>query len=244
MKKYAMVFAAGLGTRLGHITQHTPKALVQIAGKPLLYHIISKLYACGFNVVVVNTHHHSIAVLKYLHELHFENLEIMISDETEKLLETGGGLLKAAHFFKDADHVLLHNADIVSDIDLNALFSYHCNSDNLATLAVKQRKTNRYFLFDDFKLLKGWKNTSENKTISFLNVPLTEMAFSGIQVVSKKIFEFMPGKEVFSLSELYLNLCINHRIEGWQHNNDHWVDVGKPEHFSEAEKILRLGEQL
>ncbi len=238
MKKYAMVFAAGLGTRLGKITQHLTKALVEIAGKPLIHHILSKLHSAGFGTVVVNTHHHSADLIRYLHQLSFENFEILISEETDKLLETGGGLRHAQHLFRDASHILLHNTDIISEIDLNALYSYHCSSDNLATLAVKRRKTSRYFLFDDHNMLKGWKNISSNTVITNSSEPLKELAFSGIHAVSNKVFDLMPNKEVFSLTELYLELCSKNKIQAWEHDNDKWVDVGKPEHFSEAKQIL------
>jgi len=240
MNKYAMIFAAGKGTRLGDISIHTPKALVRIAETPLLYYVLIKLYHSGFNHVVVNIHHHAGLIRDFLTNFYIKNFNIYISDEKSKLFDTGGGLKYAAEFFQDAEHILLHNVDVISDIDLNVLYETHCKDHNLATIAVKQRESSRFFLFDENNMLKGWKNTSTGETrLHSDSQNLTPMAFSGIHTVSRKIFELLPDEDVFSMTDVYLRLCKDYPVKAYQHNMDQWVDVGKPEHFSKAELILQ-----
>ena len=238
MNKYAMIFSAGMGTRLGEISKHTPKALVQILDKPLLEHILVKIKDSGFTHVVVNVHHHAKQIIYFAHNLDFEELSITISDESEKLLDTGGGLKYAQNLFADAEHILLHNVDVISNIDLSAMYSAHCNKNNLASLAVKERKTSRYLLFDNNNLLKGWQDTRNNQEIRHSQEQLNPMAFSGIHIVSKRIFNLFPAKDVFSMTEFYLDICNDHKIKAYNHNKDLWVDVGNPEHFSIAEQII------
>ncbi len=238
MRKYAMVFAAGKGTRLGEITQHTPKALINIGGKPLLYHILIKLCHSGFTHVVVNIHHHHNQLRKFLEEFSLPGFHVLISDETELLLETGGGLKHAQPLFDNAEHILLHNVDILSNIDLDKLYLAHCLADQIATLAVRNRTTSRYFLFNEENRLKGWKNMTNGETKIFSDFPLHPFAFSGIHVVSKKIFELMPELNVFSITDLYLDMCREHSIGAWMHDEDLWLDVGKPEHLVQASEII------
>jgi N-acetyl-alpha-D-muramate 1-phosphate uridylyltransferase len=239
MEKYAMIFAAGKGTRLGNITAHRPKALVEITGKPLLYHVIKKLHHAGFQNIVVNIHHHADLVRNFLKQTKFPNLNIMISDESGELLETGGGLKFARHFFDQAEHILLHNVDIISDINLSSLWNAHLGSENLATLAVRNRQTSRYFLFNEALFLKGWMNTLNGEKKIFDDNAIMPLAFSGIHVVTKTIFENMPDNAVFSMTDLYLDLCTRFPVQAWLHDIDMWADVGKPEHFSIAEEIIQ-----
>jgi NDP-sugar pyrophosphorylase family protein len=238
-KKYAMIFAAGLGTRLGDISKHTPKALVKINEKPLLYYLLKKLNLYGFNEIVINVFHHSEKIIDYCKTISMPNMKIHISDETGLLRDTGGGLKFASNFFKDADNILLHNADIISTINFEKLWQHHINSENIASLAVKNRKSSRQFLFNSDLYLKGWQNTDKNETIKHSNDSLNPLAFSGIHVVSKKILSFFPNEDVFSITKLYLDLSKNQKIGAYPHDNDEWVDVGKPENFEKAEEILK-----
>lgn len=238
MNRYAMVFAAGKGTRLGKISEHTPKALLQIDGKPLIYYILTNLYQSGFTHVVVNLHHHRDQVQKFLAGFKISGFQVLISDESDALLETGGGLKFAKALFNDAKHILLHNVDIISDIKLEELFDVHCASKNIATLAVRNRQTSRYFLFDDQLTLKGWTNTSDGEMKKYSDAPLRPLAFSGIHVISSELFELMPDKPVFSMTDLYLHICRDHAVKAWVHDQDLWIDVGRPEHFEQAAGVL------
>ena len=152
----AMIFAAGLGTRLKPLTDHMPKALVPVAGKPMLEHVIEKLKASGFNEIVINVHHFGNQIIDFLKEKDNFGIQIWISDETEELLDTGGGIKKAAHFFDEP--FLVHNADILSNVNLKDLYEFHQASKNDATLLVSPRKTVRYLLFNEENRLCGWVN--------------------------------------------------------------------------------------
>ena len=153
-----MIFAAGLGTRLKPLTDHMPKALVPVAGKPMLEHVILKLIAAGFNEIVINVHHFANQIIEFLKEKENFGITIHISDETDCLLDTGGGIKKAASFFTDGEPFLVHNVDILSNTDLKSLYDYHINSNNDATLLVSSRKTVRYLLFNAQQDLCGWIN--------------------------------------------------------------------------------------
>ena len=236
----AMVFAAGLGTRLQNETAVKPKALVEVGGKPLLHHAIQKLKQAGVTEVVVNVHHFADQVINYIQSTDF-GIKINISDEREMLLETGGGLKKASHFFDKSETILIYNVDILSNIDISLLAADHIKTGALATLAVRKRETQRYFKFDAGKQLIGWinKKTGETKISrpDFFNTA-EEMAFSGIHVVQPEIFSLMPDIERFSITDFYLELAKTHTIKGFYDSSDLWIDVGKPEQLEEARKIF------
>lgn len=231
-----MLFAAGLGTRLKNETANKPKALVDVGGKPLLQHAIEKLKNEGIEEMVVNVHHFSGKIISWLNGKDF-GVKIHISDESELLLDTGGGLKKAAPFFDDDQPVLIYNVDILSDINLQQVLQEHRENGALATLVVRSRKTNRYFMFDNQHRLVGWTNkkTGEIKLSRPMKTEYTtEMAFSGIHVVSPEIFKFMPSDQKFSITGFYLKLAENHLIKGYYDKSDLWMDVGKPEQLEIA----------
>ena len=236
----AMVFAAGLGTRLQNETADKPKALVEVGGKPLLYHAIEKLKKAGVTEVVVNVHHFAGKVIDYIKATDF-GVIINISDEHDLLLETGGGLKKAAPFFGDIEPILIYNVDILSNIELSVLVNNHLKSEALATLAVRKRETQRYFKFDAEKQLVGWinKKTGETKISrpEFFE-DSEEMAFSGIHVFQPEIFGLMPDTERFSITDFYLEIARTHTIKGFYDTSDLWIDVGKPEQLEEARRIF------
>lgn len=223
-----MVFAAGLGTRLYPLTKDRPKALVEIEGKTLLETVIQRIIDAGIHEIVVNVHHFSQLVKDFLADHPFD-AEIRVSDESDFLLDTAGGLKFAEPLFENADHILLHNVDILSDININNLISNHIQSEALATLAVRNRKTSRYLLFDHETMrLHGWKNvkTGERKE------PLPcdnciQLAFSGIHVVHREIMRYIPPQQKLSLTPQYLDLAANHLIKGYLHMEGSWMDVGK-----------------
>jgi len=236
----AMIFAAGLGTRLKPLTGKVPKALVEINGRPLLEIIINRLIRYGFNDLIINVHHLSDMVIDFI-DNHKFNADITISDETEELLDTGGGLKKASWFFNDNKPFMVHNVDVLTDLDLKALYDSHCSSGSIATLAVKQRDTSRYFLFGDNDILCGWKNISTGEEIitGKSSSHLRSLAFSGIQVLSPDIFNYITEKGKFSMTGVYIRLAKENRIKGFIHNESLWIDIGKKETLPEAGKILK-----
>ncbi len=235
-----MIFAAGLGTRLQNETLAKPKALVEVSGKPLLQRAIEKLKNEGITEIVINVHHFSELVISFIKENDF-GIPIHISDETEKLLDTGGGLKKAAHYFKGTEPVLIYNVDIISNLDLNLLLLDHLKSGAMVTLAVRNRETQRYFKFDLEMNLAGWinKKTGETK----VSVPekfekSAAMAYSGFHIIQPEIFSLMPETDRFSVTDFYLELAKTHLIKGFIDNSDLWMDVGKPEQLEEVRRIF------
>lgn len=238
----ALIFAAGLGTRLKPITDSLPKALLQIGGIPLLEHIIAKLLINGFNEIVINVHHHAHMIRNFLKEKNNFNIRIDISDESDMLLDTGGGLRKVSWFFSDNKPFLVHNVDVISDIDLGNLYCSHTQSNALATIAVRNRATQRYFLFDGNMNLCGWENRTRNERIisRTSSSELNPLAFSGIHVISPGIFEFMEENKKYSMTDVYLKLSTYHCIKGYPHNNGYWMDLGKPQNIDAAEDLLKF----
>jgi len=237
----AMIFAAGLGTRLNNETSGKPKALVDVGGKTLLERAIEKLKSEGVSEIVINVHHFSNLVISFLRKNDF-GIKIHISDETEKLLDTGGGLKKAEVYFKGNEPILIYNADIISNLDLNLLLKDHLKTKALVTLAVRNRETQRYFKFDQNKQLVGWinKKTGEAKISRRENFEnAVEMAYSGIHIVQSEIFSLMPEIDRFSITDFYLELAKTQSIKGYFDNSELWMDVGKPEQLEEARSLFR-----
>lgn len=238
----AMIFAAGLGTRLKPLTDTMPKALVRVGGKPLLEHVLCRLKTAGAERVVVNVHHFASQVIDYIanHKSGF-GLDILISDESEKLFDTGGGLKKAATLFDVDSPILIHNVDILSDVDLAWFYAVH--EDNDATLLVSERKTKRYLLFDDTMRLVGWTNVETGEVRSpyaGLDAGACRMlAFSGIHVFSPDLFPLMdmfPDK--FGIIDFYLSVCDKTVIKGIVKPGLRMLDVGKLDTLAEAERFM------
>lgn len=243
----AMIFAAGLGTRLRPLTNDRPKALVEIGGKPMLERVITKLAGAGFEDITINIHHFGEKIIEFLEKNNNFGLNIHISDERDMLLDTGGGILKARQFLDGEEPFLVHNADILTDIDLNAMYQSHLNSGAMATLLVKDRLTSRYFVFDDDYRLQGWinKSTGETRPTAFKHREgMRELAFGGIHVISPSIFEPLErhsqGEAKFSITPFYVDECHTHIINGYvQQRTYTWLDVGKPETLAQAEEMFR-----
>lgn len=235
-----MIFAAGLGTRLAPLTDIMPKALVPVAKKPMLQWLIEKLTACGFNEIIINVHHFAGQVIDFIRSNNSFGLHIEFSDESGRLLETGGGLLKASWFFDDNQPFLIHNVDVISDIDLVKMINYHIDNKSIATLAVSRRETSRYFLFDENMLLRGWKNikTGEEKIPGKPAMHMEPLAFGGIHVVSPEIFPLITETGKFSINDVYLRLCSLYPVKAYLGENNYWFDMGKPRDLSEAAKYL------
>ena len=238
-----MIFAAGLGTRLKPLTDHIPKALVPVAGKPMLEHVIGKLKSAGFDEIVINVHHFAHQIIDFLKAKDNFGIRIWISDESEELLDTGGGIKKAAPYFDEP--FLVHNADILSNIDLKAMYNYHLTSSNDATLLVSPRKTVRNLLFDEGNRLQGWvnKDTLQTKPEGFVYHPEVqkEYAFGGIHVISPTLFKYMgdgwTGK--FSIMDFYLKTCHEAQLGGYVKEDLQLIDIGKLDTLAKAEDFIR-----
>ena len=238
-----MILAAGLGTRLKPFTDHHPKALAVVNGKPLLQRNIEYLQAYGIYDVVVNVHHFADQIIDAVNTNKGWGSAITISDETDAVLETGGGLKKAAWYFKNETSFVLLNADILTNLDLQTVIDTHTSTGALATLAVSIRNSSRYFLFDAAGKLCGWKNqnTGEYKP-AHLNDSNTEhlqaKAFSGIQVIDTRLLSLMQRAGKFSMVDVYLDLCDTQNILAYDHTGAILLDVGKPESLELAATLF------
>lgn len=240
--KQAMIFAAGLGTRLKPLTDSMPKALVRVGGEPLLWHAIMKLKTSGYERVVVNVHHFAQQIVDYLQQNDNFDVDIRISDESSGLLETGGGIRKALPLFDPESPVLIHNVDILSNLDLNELTQVNLAPD--ALLVVSRRQTKRYLLFDEENVLDGWTNveTGEVKSPYKGLDPSTmrQLAFSGIHVIWPRIFpllESMP--ERFSIIDFYLKYCHQCAFLGFEKKDLLLMDVGKLDSLNQVETFIK-----
>lgn len=249
----AMIFAAGLGTRLKPITDTLPKALVPVGGKPLIEHVTRKLKASGIDEAVVNVHHFADKVESWIEEQDIMKMDV--SDERKMLLETGGAVLHARRYLEGCGHFLIHNVDIISDLDIR-WFESQVDGEALATLLVSDRKTNRYLLFDpDTMRLVGWTNISTGEVRSpypdIDPASCRKFAFSGIHIISDRVLDIMDsfarerGMDMenprFPIMDFYLSVCAEHEICGVEAEDLHLVDVGKLDSLEMAEKeISRL----
>lgn len=238
----AMLFAAGKGTRLRPITDQIPKALVPVAGKPLLAIVIERLRNAGVREIVINIHHFGEQILDYLSNNDF-GVNISVSDERESLLDTGGGLKKAVPLFSSSDEpILLHNVDILSNADIASL--YEKSSKQAATLLVSSRKTSRYLLFDENNCLRAWQNvmTGEVRT-PYADIDLGRLrpyAFSGIHCFSPSLFPFMEiFADRFSLIDFYLQVCDKVDVKCEVKPDLRMLDVGKIDTLERAEEFLQ-----
>lgn len=236
----AMILAAGMGTRLQPLTLTKPKALVEVNGVSMLEIAIKRLIKYGFTDVIVNVHHFADQIISFLKKNDNFGISITISEETDLLLDTGGGLLKAKDFFNDGKPFLVHNVDVLTNFNLTDLYNYHLLHKPLATLAVKDRPTSRSFLINKNKELCGWKNNETNQTIIAKGneAELSPIAFSCVHVMSPEIFPLITETGVFSITNTYLRLAANHSILTWSHNNDVWFDLGRISNLREAEKHI------
>jgi MurNAc alpha-1-phosphate uridylyltransferase len=236
----AMILAAGLGTRLKPFTDTAPKALATVNGKSLLQRSVEYLRDFGIEEVVVNVHHFSNKIVETIEKNSGFGSNVVISDESDQVLETGGAIKKASWFFKDNGPFVLMNVDVLTDMDLDLMIKQHMKQKPLATLAVTTRKTTRYFLFDELDNLCGWKNekTGEQKMSKEIT-GYKQKAFSGIHIISPEIFSLLKHKGKFSIVDAYLELSKTHPISAFDHSTSKFVDVGKPESIAQAERMFR-----
>ena len=247
----AVVFAAGMGTRLKPFTDRHPKALVDIDGEAMLGHVLLKIKAAGISEVIVNVHHFASQIVDYLKARNDFGMTVHISDESALLLDTGGALalLYRRGLLENCDSVLVHNADIMTDIDLHRMYEDHLSSGADASLLVADRKTSRYLLFDTADRLCGWINrsTGETRPDGFLYDPAIHkpMAFGGIHIISPSIFPTLAAyssDKAFSIIPYYLSECRHLKFTGYTPGFRYrWCDIGKLETLRQAEQVFANG---
>lgn len=235
----AMIFAAGLGSRLKPWTDLHPKALAPVNGKSLLQRNVLYLQQFGIKELIVNVHHFASQVIAAIEAAKGWGSNIAISDETAEVLETGGGLKKAAAFFDDGEDFVVMNADILTDLDLAAMIRQHQQNASLATLATSNRTSSRYFLFNAQQQLCGWENvqTGAQKIVRPAQ-PLLQKAFSGVHVISPRLLPLIQQTGKFSMVDVYLSLAAAHDIRAFDHSGSRFIDVGKPENIVKAEELF------
>lgn len=235
----AMIFAAGLGTRFKPWTDKHPKALAIVNKKSLLQRNIEYLQQYGITDVVVNVHHFADQLIEAIEVNKGWGSNVIISDESNEVLETGGGLLKARPLLEGNEPFITLNADILTDLNITKLLDYHQQNKALVSFGITNRQTSRYLLFDETQRLCGWRNvnTGEEK-ISIPGKELHQMAYSCVVVFEPTIFDLIPQKGKFSLTETYLSLASSQLILGYDHTGDRLVDVGKPESVAIAESMF------
>ncbi len=235
----AMIFSAGLGSRFKPWTDHHPKALALVNGKSLLQRNIEYLQKFDITDVVVNVHHFAGQVRESIIQNKGWGSNVVISDESGALLETGGGLLHARHLLEDGPFVTL-NVDILSDLKLGDLVSFHQQKNALISFGITNRVTSRYFLFDEDNRLCGWRNIQkQEEKIVIDKYPLHQMGYSCAALFQPEVFDLVPQRGKFSLTDTYLSLAPDHLIVGYDHTGDTIVDVGKPESVAVAEQYFK-----
>lgn len=236
----AMILAAGLGTRLKPFTDNHPKALAIVNNRTILERNIRFLAFFGIKEIIINVHHFAGQIIDFIKINNGFGSDILFSDETNEVLETGGGIKKARWFFeKDTEPFVVMNVDILTDLNLKKMILQHEENNSLATLAVTSRETSRYFFFDKSGILCGWQNikTGEKK-ISRVVSEYVEKAFSGIHIISPNIFPLIKMEGKFSMVDVYLELSKTHTIASFDHSNSKFIDVGKPESILKAEETF------
>ena len=241
----AMILAAGLGTRLRPITDNRPKALVEVGGRTLLEITVSRLRECGVREVIINVHHFADRVVDYLKANNNFGMRVEVSRE-EGLLDTGGGLKKAAHFFLDKpsridEPFILHNVDVISTIDLQRMMQFHRERGALASLAVQERETSRYLLFDEELRLCGRRAGRDGEADPVRPAAqVRALGFSGVHVISPRIFSRMTEDGAFSIIDCYLRLAAQgEKIIAFPADEYYWLDLGRPENVARVEQDFK-----
>ncbi len=228
----AMILAAGLGTRLLPFTSTQPKALIPLAGKPLIAHVLERMKQYNYKDIIVNIHHHGRKLKDYLISGGFSDINISFSDENENLLDTGGAIRKAEWFFQDGMPFLVHNCDVISLIPLDEMMQFHKSRKVIATLAVSTRNTSRPLAFNHHGNLTGRYNAS-------MPVDIKGLAFSGIYIVDPAIFSLMPAGGIFSIVDTFINVSKSYDVVAYEHDPEIWVDAGSINNFEKAAHLLK-----
>jgi len=239
----AMILAAGKGTRLENFTLTKPKALLEINGKTLLERVINQLITAGVSNIVINVHHFADQIIEFLNKADFKEIHIHISDESGQIMDTGGGILKAREYFQNFNTVLIHNVDILSDLNLPLILEEFNKSNAKAWLLTQERESSRKLLFDHHNQLCGWKDL-RNKQYKWVNQPCNayhEHAFSGIHLFKPALFAVCPLEQV-SIIDLYLSMAREFTIESKPIKTNYWFDLGKKSQIEEINRFFQLQE--
>jgi len=235
----AMILAAGLGKRLRPITNEIPKALVEVNGKTLLEIAIRKLIENDFRKIIINVHHFADKIKEFLDKNSFA-ADIFISDESDLLLDTGGGIKHAQKYFDDSP-ILIHNVDIISNLNLKEFYQYHISDDSSASLCVSKRISSRYLLFNDDNILCGWQDVTKNEKIIVRDEEmLNQFAFNGIHIINSELIKSFPNEKVFSIIKAYLKIAKTEDIHAYVSDDLKWIDVGKLDSLQKAEALIRI----
>lgn len=237
--KKAIIFSAGLGTRFKPWTDRHPKALAIVNNKSLLQRNIEYLQQYNISEVIVNIHHFPEQIIQVINANNGWGSNIIISDERDEVLETGGGLLKAKPLLNGTDPFLSLNVDVLTDLNINDLAAFHAQQKSLVSFGVTERKTSRNILLDADGRMCGWQNitTGEEKIIIKKEI-IKPFAYSCVVVYEPEIFSLITQQGKFSIMDTYLDLCADHTISGYNHTGDRWIDVGKPESVGIAEQLF------
>jgi NDP-sugar pyrophosphorylase family protein len=235
-----MILAAGLGTRLGAITETTPKALVDVAGRTALEHVARRLIQAGADRLIINVHHHAQRIIRHVEERHGFGVNVVFSHEEDTPLETGGGVLAAAALFRRDEPFLLHNVDVLTDADLRAMYAAHLQCDALATLAVSDRHSSRTLIFDDHGLIgRADARSGATSTVRPPSSATREWAFAGIHVVSPALLDRFVESGAFSIMEAYLRLAgEGAMIAPFDITGATWLEIGTPERLEAARRTM------
>lgn len=243
-----MILTAGLGTRLKPLTDTTPKALVKVGGHTLLDLCLAYLRKHGVNEIIINVHHFADQLMEVVAQKRWEGVHIEISNETDQLMNTGGGFQKARWFLEKDDDFVLMAVDILTNLDLTAMITQHKLQNALATLAVKKRSTSRNLMFDNKGLLAGWKHIASGETkLVEGKLPELGFGFSGIHVLNKSIFDLITETGSFSIVDMYLRLAETYDIQSFEHSNDLWLEFGRVQNIENAwenKNFIPLVQQL
>ncbi len=239
----AMILAAGTGTRLRPLTENKPKALIEVNQISMLEHQINYLMYYGVDEIIINIHHYADQIKDFIRQKKY-NVRIEFSDESEQLLDTGGGLKKASWFFDDGKSFFLIGVDIFTDLNLSDLLHYHERFHPMATLAVKKRNSTRDFLIDEKNLICGWRNnlTGQEIIVKNANSKLTSYGFSVVHVINPQIFDLITETGAFTMTSLYLRLIKDNTIIAYPHNRDKWFELGRLENLENSEIIEKIVE--
>ncbi len=233
-----MILAAGFGTRLQPLTENLPKALVEFCGKPMISHVIEKMKNFGIERIVVNVHHHREKLIDYLTKHNF-GVDILISDEKDDHLLTGGGIKNAINLFGSAENIIVHNTDIISAIDYSTLLDFHRKKNSDFTLAIRKKNDDRVLLFDSQMNLIGWKNKISGEVKIRSNIEKSEeYGFTGVYVISKNAFDFFPSNKKFDIIDFLLRTENSISVKGFVDKGKYWFDLGSLQKISEAEKYF------
>lgn len=236
-----MILAAGRGTRMLPLTEKIPKALIEIQGTTLLEHTVRYLKYFGVDEVIINIHHHAEQIISYIKKNKNFGINIAFSDETDELLNTGGGLFKARWFFSDKKPFILTSSDVITDLDLQDMYQAHKRKNPLVSLAVKPRKSTRDFIFDPKMRLCGWHNntTGESRLVRKTAEEI-RLAFSTVHVIDPAIFELITERQSFSIIDVYLRLATSYPILGYPHELSAWYECGRFESLSRLNNTAEI----